>query len=492
MIVFVGGTIRTMDPDLGVVEALAVRDGRVVAAGTRAEIDALGPPDEVVHLRGRTVLPGFVDGHAHPAEGGALSLDADLSEARSLPALLRAVARHAAAHPEAEWVLGSGWDLPTFAGELELARLDEVVPDRPAFLSASDGHEAYVNSQALALAGIDPSDAPGGMIREAQVDAVAELLPEPSDAQADAGLAAYLALARRAGITTVVDANASEWGLRAYRRTELPVRVHAAVGDVAEAVRLRDAYAGGRLRVDAVKVYVDGVIETGTAALVDPYVDGTHPPPELDRNALAEVLRAADAAGLRFHAHAIGDGAVRAALDAVEEVRPRLAPVLAHLELVHPEDVPRFAALDVTACVQAYWAWPDPWVTELTLPVVGPERGARLYPIGALVRSGARVAGGSDWDVTTMDVLDAIEVAVTRRDPEERSDALAPDQAVTVEDMLRAYTIDGAAALGRDDLGRLVPGALADLVVLDADPVEVAPRRLSRVRVRERWIEGAR
>jgi predicted amidohydrolase YtcJ len=490
MILWLLGCAHRSGPDLLFVGgnlpgALAVDEGRVLAVGEREALRELGRPRRTIHLRGRALLPGFVDSHSHPAEGGVGLLWADLSEAATVQELLDEVARHA--RPEDPWVLGSGWDLPTFAGRLDRAALDAAFPDRPVFLSSADGHQAWVNAVALQLAGVSSAT---GLVEEHEVDAVAAHVPDPTEAQADEGLRRYLELAASHGITTAVDANTSEWQLAAYRRAQdrgaLTVRLRAAVGidgphELAQVEALRDRYASGRLQVDAVKVYVDGVLETGTAALLAPYTDGSVVPPDLDAGELAEILREADARGLRVHAHTIGDAAVRAVLDATALVRPRQPPVLAHLELVHPDDVPRFAALGAIAAVQPLWAWPDPWVTELTVPRIGAERAERLYPIGGLLQSGAQVVGGSDWDVTTLDVLDAIEVAVLRQDPDRQSAALAPDQAATVEQMLRAYTGEG-----------LAPGSPADLVLISRDPASVPPQRLSELRIRGTWLEGQR
>ena len=207
---------------------------------------------------------------------------------------------------------------------------------------------------------------------------------------------------------------------------------------------------------------------------------------------------ATERAGLQVHAHAIGDAAVRQLLDAyarfeAQGARPGHPPLAAHIELIDPADIPRFAALGVAADIQALWAYPDRFIRDLTVPVVGPERAARLYPFGDLDRAGTHIVAGSDWSVTTMDPWPAIEVALTRRDPDTPGDPLAPDQALSLDRMIAAYTADAGAALPTDlRLGRLEVGAPADFVVLDRDPWALPSDQLSDVTVRETWVAGRR
>jgi predicted amidohydrolase YtcJ len=344
-------------------------------------------------------------------------------------------------------VTGGGWELPAFDGRLGLEELDAWVPDVPAALASADGHALWVNSAALALAGLDaesPDPAGGrlerrdgrltGVLHEAAMEPVLAVLPEADEATWDVGLAFALAEARAVGITTILDPSADEPALAAYGRAaergELTLRVHAAVEvegpeDVPRLVGL----AGGAAHVGYAKLYLDGVLETGTAALLAPYADGSLPLPHFDDATLRATLEALRDARLRPHAHAIGDAAVRQFLDAVEATASTGA-VVAHVELVDPDDIRRFAQLGVAASFTALWAWPDPYVVELTYPKLDAARNGRLYPIGEVHRSGGLVVGGSDWSVSSMDPLDSIEVGLTRRNPDGPSPPLAPDQAV--------------------------------------------------------------
>jgi len=245
-------------------------------------------------------------------------------------------------------------------------------------------------------------------------------------------------------------------------------------------------------------VFLDGVIETQTALLIEPYVDGTVFDPLFTEEQLHTVLADADAAGLQVHAHVIGDGAVRQILDGFEWLESERGPadrrpLLAHLELIHPDDLPRFAALGAYADVQALWALPDEYITELTVPVIGPERAEWLYPIGALYDAGATVVAGSDWSVTSMNPFEAIEVAVTRKDWEDpEGEVLTPQHRVTAEQIFRAYTIDGARAVFlEDEIGSITVGKRADLVIVDRDPLAVDAGELADLVVEATYFEGA-
>lgn len=514
------------DADLAVVDAhvhlqpgladwLLVKGGVVVAVGAGSP-DCAAP--DTLALHGATVFPGFLDLHAHPAEGGRELRMLDLAAVTTLDGLTAAVADWARAHPDDAWIEGAGWDAAALDGLRPLAALDAVTT-RPVFLSSSDGHSAFVNTAALRAAHLDPAhppagghvdggpDAPTGWIRETATDVVAGAIPRWSPARTDDAVAAGLALFAAQGITTIVDANADGDTLASYVRLDdrgaLPARVFAAVevdpGDsLAAARRLRRRYHSPHLSVAQVKLYLDGVVESGTASLLDPYVDGHDEPLAFADADLDRILRAADRAGFQVHVHAIGDGAVHQLLDAYARtgLHPARPPLAAHLELVDAADVPRFASLGVVADIQSLWAWPDPFVRNLTFPVVGPTRSARLYPFGDLHRAGATVVGGSDWSVTTMDPWPAIEVALTRRDPDavDASGApLAPDQALDLPTMLDAYTRVAGTVLPTDlRLGTLVPGAVADFVVLDRDPTAIPAAELSEVKVVQTWMGGRR
>ena len=504
--------------------AFAVKGGKVVWVGVAAPSpECLAGVGKVLDLDGAVVFPGFSDMHVHPAEGGMETRMVQLGAVADEAALVAAVAAWAVATPGDAWIEGAGWDAVALDGVEPLLALDVAVPDRPVFLASADGHSAFVNTAAMRAAGLDPArpprggvidlDAQGrptGWIRETATDVVAGAIPARSEDQLDAAVVAGAAELSRFGITTVIDANADGDSLAAYVRVDeagkLPLRVYAAseVGPehprsaVGRVLRMARTFRSAHVRVDAVKLYLDGVVESKTAVLLAPYADGTNATLNYTDDELTRIAESATRKGLQLHAHAIGDAAVRQFLDVVEAVRPPpgLPPLAAHLELIDPADIPRFATLGVVADAQWLWAWPDPYVTKLTVPLVG-ERALRLYPFGELARAGATLVGGSDWSVSTPNPWSAIEVAVTRRDPDNADGAvLAAEQAVSLETAVRSFMGAANAAVPASarlvEVGSLRVGSAADFVVLDRDPTTIPPAELSEVVVRETWFEGRR
>ncbi len=497
--VILGATVMTMDPANPMAEAIAISEGRIVAIGTAADLAGEITPDTTVYqFDGGLVLPGFQDAHTHLIWSGAELEDVSLWDAATLVDL--AVAIRDGAALDSPWVRGTGWDISAFPGQkLTAAFLDTLVPDRPAYFAAADGHSVWVNSKALELAGItadtpdpvggrierDANGAPLGLLRENATALVGDLMPDYSADQVARGLDAALAEANSYGITSIIDAKVAPWMLEGYAVAEaaggLRVRVRGAVevtdvAGVADAIAARTAHDTDMLAINGVKVFADGVIESGTANMLIPYADGTNGDLLVAPDTLRDIVTTAEQAGLQVHVHAIGDGAVREALDAFEAARATNGPLdlrhqIAHLEVIDPADIGRFAALHVIANFQPLWAYPDSYITELTEPVIGPERSEWLYPIGAVLATGATIVGGSDWSVSSMNPLEAIQVAVTRQDPEDPAGrVLTPQHLVGVEDMIRAYTVNAAYAGFREtDTGTLAVGKLADIVVLDRD-----------------------
>ncbi|GMV05515.1 MAG: putative amidohydrolase [Gemmatimonadota bacterium] len=517
-----GGVVHTVDDALPSAEAVAVRDGRIVYVGSDAGADALvGEGTEVVELDGRLVLPGLHDTHLHPVSGGIELGECDLNAAASREAVLSTVAQCALRDPDAAWVVGGGFQLPLFPGGAPTRELlDSLVPDRPAYLSSADGHSAWVNSAALALAGVTAATAdplpdgvivrradgsPAGTLRESAMGLVGRILPERSDADVAAGLERALAMAASLGITTLHEASADEAFLRAYRAAEdagaltarvvVALRVSDAEGveQVARLAELRDRHMGTLVRPVAAKMFADGVIEGQTAALLEPYADRPGFRGELNfpPERFEALVGALDSAGFKVHVHAIGDRAIRTAFDAFQAQHARdggAGPrhVMAHIQLFHPDDVGRFAELGVVASFQPLWAYEDTYITDLTEPRLGPARSRWLYPIGSVLATGAIVAGGSDWSVSSMDPFRAMEVAVTRRDPDgpPGGDAWIPEERVGVRDMIRAYTLAGAMAGDmEDETGSVTVGKSADLVVVDRNLLEVPAHEISETGV---------
>jgi predicted amidohydrolase YtcJ len=517
-------------PDAGdslTVESLAVRDGLIVYAGRDEGATAyIGDETRTIELDGTVVLPGLHDTHMHPRGGVGLG-EITLHALDSRQAILDSVRSYASAHPEKTWIRGAGWQLPVFPeANPRKEWLDSIVPDRPVYLTAADGHSVWVNSRALREAGItratrDPANGrierdpatgePSGTLRESAGDLIEKQLPERTAAEIETGLRRAISMANAVGITSLHDAQVGPELLRAYAALDsagtLTARVVAALQtdpgagprQVDSLRAWRGRYPGTRyLSPRAAKIFADGVIEARTAALLEPYLGSpTRGEPNLSPAAMDTLVAAIDAAGFQVHVHAIGDRAVRMALDAFEFARrhngPRDArPMIAHLELIDPGDIPRFASLGVIPSFQPLWAYADSYITDLTEPVLGPARSRWLYPIGSVTRAGARLAAGSDWSVSSMNPFEAMQVAITRRAPDAAPGApWIAEELVDLRTMLRAYTRGGAYAAGLESSnGTLEVGKAADLIVLDRNIFRILPTEVHSVRVLLTLLDG--
>ncbi|MFC5911142.1 amidohydrolase [Streptacidiphilus monticola] len=504
-------------------EAVAVRDGRVAALGPHDEVRALaGPRTEHVHAPGGLVLPGFQDAHVHTPFAGRNLLRIWLNDLPDRHAYLDAVADYARTHPDEEWITGGGWAMEHFPGGTPRKEdLDAICPDRPVFLFNRDVHGAWVNSKALELAGItkdtpDPADGrierdpatgePTGTLHEGAAYTVNErVVPLPGQDEWQAAILAGQAHLHALGITGWQDAWVTPDTQLAYQALAADGRLtgrvvgalwwerHRGLEQIDDLAARRESgrtvnsprsHLGSGFFPTSVKIMTDGVLENHTGALLEPYCDGcggvsdNHGLTYVDQDTLTAALVQLDALGFQVHQHAIGDRAVRNALDAVAAARAANGPGdrrhhLAHLQLVQPEDVKRFAELDVVANLQTYWAQTEPQMDELTIPFLGPERAAMQYPFADLHAAGARLAMGSDWAVTTADPLEQIEVAVRRIDPENRGNVpFLPAQCLSLDTAVDAFTAGSAYVNHDDQAGSLRVGARADLVLLDRDLFE--------------------
>jgi predicted amidohydrolase YtcJ len=537
---FIGGPVFTATTVRSRTSAVAVRDGRIVATGEKDVRDLIGPSTEVVDLTGRMLVPGFQDAHVHPVSGGLELLRCDLNEGRTVEEYLATIASYAAEHPDEEWILGGGWSMSAFPGGTPTAAvLDAVVSDRPAFLPNRDGHGAWVNSRALELAGIDartpdPADgrierdasgAPTGTLHEGAMALVDRLVPEVDDDGMLAGLLRGQAYLHSFGITSWQDAiiggyadlrDSGETYLRADAEGLLTGRVVGALWwdrtqgleQIDSIVERRERYRSANFAATSVKIMQDGVAENFTAAMLESYHDGhghatgnsgiSFVPPEI----LDEAVPRLDALGFQVHFHAIGDRAVRQCLDAVEHAiaangRSDNRPHIAHIQVIHPDDIPRFRSLGVAANMQSYWATLEPQMIELTIPFLGEQRSAWQYPFGDLQRAGAVLAAGSDWSVSTPDPLAAIHTAVNRTAAPGHEDGdyepFHPEQGLDLATSLTAYTAGSAWVNHRDDdTGTVEVGKLADLAVLDRDPFAGPADQIGATRVLQTFVGGRR
>ncbi len=522
------GAVYTVASSQPWAEAVAIAGGKIIYVGDDSGTARLKTPaTQVVDLAGKMLLPGFHDSHVHPVTGGVELGQCNLNDLNTKEEIFAVVKKYAAEHPEKEWVEGGGWALPVFPeANPTKEELDKLVPDRPAYLTAADGHSAWVNSCALEMAGItvktpDPKGGhierqartgqPSGTLREAAKALVSRLIPETTAEEYLAGLEAALALANRFGITSILEADADEKILDTYadldRRGQLTARVLASVDvdldkgldQIPGLIQTREKYKGRYLRAEDAKIYVDGVIESHTAALLEPYLDrpGDRGVPLIEAEALNRLATAIDKAGFQIHIHAIGDRAIRMSLDAIEAAqkengRRDARHHIAHLELIDPSDIPRFARLGVVANFQSFWAYPDLYITKLTEPILGPERSRWLYPIGSVVKSGGTIAGGSDWSMSSINPLDAIQIAVTRTALEDTAGAgWLPDELVDLPTMIAAYTINGAYLSHQEKItGSIEVGKAADLIVLEKNLFEIPANQIHKVKVVLTLLDG--
>ena len=524
--IFVNGGIYTVDAKRSWAQAAAVRGGRIVVVGNNDEVLALkGPATMVIDLTGRMALPGFHDSHVHVAWAGLEEMQCPINDLKTIEATLDAV-KECAGRTKEEWIVGGGWWVSLFdhrGPRKEL--LDKALPGRAVILSATDGHSAWVSSRALDLAGItaatpnpengvierDPrTGEPSGTLRETAIDLVMDKVPEPSAAMRLEGLQRGLRHVSKFGITSFIDASVGDADFDAFKTVaqngKLTAKVRLSLTyptsggeDFEKLLARRQEVSGPRVNADSIKIYLDGVLEGETAALLAPYLNkpghlGSVKMPSADLNAAVTRF---DAMGLQVHMHAIGDAATRAGLDALEAARKNNGASdhrhhIAHLQLIHPDDIPRFAALGVTANFQPLWAYPDDYIVKVNTPQVGPERVNRMYPIGSVRRAGGRIVGGSDWSVNTENPLPAIEVALTRQDPwSVGTDVLNAAERVDLPTMIAAYTIEGAWLMHhQDQTGSIEAGKAADIVVLDTDLFKIPADQIDGVRVDLTMLDG--
>lgn len=549
-VIFRGGAVYTADPSGRRLvralapggqpaDAVAVSDGVIVAVGVGADVagDLRGTRTEVVDIDGRALLPGFQDAHVHPAFAGVTMVGCNLIGAASLDEAIGRIRAYAAAHPEKAWISGSGWRMEWFErGTPSRHQLDAITGGRPAFLLNRDGHGGWANSRAIQIAGFDagtadpadgrferdPDGSLQGTLHEGAADLMGAFVPKPTFDERLAGLLLAQRHMHERGVTAWQDAIVGSYlgsedplpvYLAAARSGQLTARVRGALwwergrgaDQVDDLLGRRETGQAGRFRADTVKIMQDGVAENYTAGMLEPYLDAcgcqtserglSH----VDPQELRAHVTALDALGFQVHFHAIGDRAVRECLDAVDVAVAANGPSdhrhhIAHLQVVHPDDVPRFARLGVTANMQALWAAHEPQMDELTIPFLGPERTGRQYVFGDLARAGARLAAGSDWAVTSANPLRAIHVAVNRSLREAtgaEAQPFLPGQSLDLAEALAAYTVGSAYVNHLDDItGSVEHGKAADLVVLDRDPFAAPPGEIGATSVLATYVQG--
>jgi predicted amidohydrolase YtcJ len=525
------GAIYTMDGARSWAETIAIDEGRIVYVGNDAGAkDYIGPQTKVVDLGGRMVLPGMQDVHIHPISGGIEANGCDLNAATTVDEYIAIIKKYAEDHPNEPWIKGGGWAMSSF-GPGALARkelIDAIVPDRPVILWSRDGHTTWVNSKALEAAGItkdtkDPPDGridrdpktgePSGSLQEGASGLVADKSPPDTDEKRDAGLRYAVKMLNGYGITGVQDASVNQEDLETYRRLEeaggLSLHVVGSIWwerdqgleQIESIKKLRSEFTRGRIDASTVKIMQDGVMENYTAVVLEPYklkdrkdVRGI---PMVEPELLKQAVTQLDKDGFQVHFHAIGDGAVRQALDAIEAARTANGDGghrhhISHIQLIHPDDQPRFRKLGVIANFQPLWAYADAYITDLTLPFVSKETASYMYPIASMEKSGAVVAFGSDWSVSTANPFEEMETAITRMGSlGDTKTPWMPEERIGLPEAIAGFTIN-AAFTNRDEsnTGSLEVGKRANLAVLDRNLFDIPATEISDTKVLLTLFEG--
>ena len=527
--VYHSGRIYTVNPDQPWAQAVAILDGKIIFVGSDDAVRSYIGPNTTVHdLRRRLMLPAFQDAHIHPITSGIDAAACDLFGLDDLALYWTRIAEYATANPDVPWVLGGGWSMAVFGPGASPSRriLDELVPDRPVYLTAQDGHTAWVNSVALKIAGItkntpnppdgiidrDPESGEAiGSLQEGAMELVKRHVPETTLEDRLQGLRYARDMLHGFGITSIQDATVLEGDLEAYAKLdsagELNMRVVAALWwqrneteeQIPHLLELREKFNNGHIRPTAVKIMQDGVMENYTAVMLEPYLTeyDTRGIPMIEPEFLKEAVSLLDAAGFQVHFHAIGDGAIRQSLDAIEEALKRNGNLdhrhhISHLQIIDPADIPRFAKLNVVANFQPVWAYADEYIVDLTLPFISEERAKWMYPITSVIDAGGKVAFGSDWSVSTANPFPQIETAITRVDAETHgTEVLNPEQRISLQQAIEAFTINAAFVNQQDDsTGSIEKGKLADLIVVDRNLFEVEPGEISDAKVVLTLFEG--
>lgn len=523
-VVFKVGAVYTLDADQPWAGAVAVAGGRIVYVGDDHGVtDWIGHGTKVIELGDGMLLPGFHDSHMHPMAAGATYLRCPLDGLAWPDGVLAKLSKCAARLEDGEWLRATGLDAEVLDGPGPgTAVLDGISAGHAALVSDRFVDKAWLNSAALQAAGIhastpDPdggeivrdrhSGEPSGVLRGTAVAPVWTLASNYSETTLRDGLQLASRLANSLGITSANEASTSASHWAAYRAAEqageMTLRINASLRwdpasgseQLQNFERMRAQAGGPRFRADSVKFFLDGDSDDGSANLLEPYAGGESFGTSYFGGVLTELVEHVDAAGFHIHMHAYGDRAVRDGLDAIAKAIAVNPPrdrrhQLAHIVLVHPDDVPRFAALGVVADIQPLWAW---WNEneEDECGLYGPERCGRLLAFRDLFDSGARVVAGSDWISKSMSPLYGIQVALTRRPPEGDGPPWNPDQRVTLDEMLKAYTLNGAWLYGQESLtGSIEVGKAADLIVLERNLFAVDPMKLKDVKVLLTLLEG--
>jgi hypothetical protein len=530
-VIVVNGHIYTATASMPLrwAEALAITGDKITnVGGTQFISQFRGPNTRVIDAGGRLVLPGFTDCHIHFMDGSLGLTHVDLNGAATIAEIQKRVKAYADSHPDEPWITGMGWTYPTFGSSAlpDKKILDDIIPNRPVFLVAFDGHSAWANSKALAMAGItkqtpDPAngvivrDKAGnatGALKESAQDLIAKFVPKPTREERLAALRAGIHEANKWGLTRVHSAGGDFEYLDLYdelrQKGELTLRFYIAYfldppsltdDEINTIEAARKQYTGDWLSTGAVKTMLDGVVESHTAAMLKPYSDDPSQSGKLfwDPDKYKQAVLELDHRGLQVFTHAIGDKAVRLALDAYQQAEETnhtkdARDRVEHIETVTAEDIPRFGKLGVIASMQPLHAYPDDDTLKIWARNAGPDRASRAWVWKSIEDDGGHIAFGSDWPVVTLNPWPGVQTAVTRQTAEgEPAGGFVPQQRLSLQDTIQAYTLGAAFAGHRDRTeGSLQPGKLADLIILNQDLFKIEPSEIGKTQVMITMVGG--
>ena len=522
-IIVVHARVYTENPQQPWAQAVAIYRGKIVAVGDDSEIERRrGMGTKVINAGGRLVLPGFVDCHIHFMDGSLSLGRVNLEGAKDPAEIQKRLREYASEHPGDDWILGRGWNYAMFGSETlpHKKYLDELFPDRPVFLEGFDGHTYWVNSKALAMAGIvrETADPPNativrdpatgeatGALKEAAQDLVARIIPKPTRSEKLLALRAGMKWANQNGITRVHSAGQDFEVLELFdemrRRGDLTLRMYIAYflnppelrpQDLDAIEHARKKFHDDWIDAGAVKFMVDGVIESHTAAMLEPYSDDPSLKGKLfwEPSTYKSAVRELDKRGLQLFTHAIGDYGVRTALDAYEEAETQnhkrdRRPRIEHIETVTASDIPRFGKLGVIASMQPLHSYPDSDTLDIWARNAGPDRASRAWAWKSIADAGGHLTFGSDWPVVTLNPWEGLQTAVTRQTAEGLPPAgFVPEQRLTVAQAVDGYTL-GAAFAGRREKteGSLEVGKLADLIIVSQNIFDIEPHKIGATKV---------
>jgi hypothetical protein len=528
--VFMNGGIYVSDKSHNWSEAIGIDDGVIVIVGSNDEVrEFIGHKTNIIDLQDKMLMPSFHDGHAHVEYGGRDKIGCRINgrtSSMSTRQQLNECANNLNLKKDA-WLTGGGWELFDFPdGAPSSEMLDEIFGGRPIVLSDAFGHNLWVSSKALELAGInsdtpDPPNGtivrdlntgkPSGTLRDSAMNIMLKVLPELTVEQQYKSLLVGIEEANKYGITAFIEPGVDQSLARLYKNLEdnedLNARVMLALSpinalpgsvgsELFDLLAERGQYRGRYLNPDSVKIYIDGVIETQTSNMLEPYNDGSNFPPFYNQTELDELFQRLDEMKVQIHTHAIGDGAIRNALDAFEYALLHNGPndnrhLIVHLQLIDKEDQQRFGELNVAANFQCLWCYPDPYI-GFAEDVIGKDRVERFYPVRSLQKVGALLVGGSDWNVSSLNPLEAIETAIRRQDPYTKTGpTLGQNEEVDLYTALDMYTRNAAYVMRLEDkTGTIEVGKRADLIVLDRNLFEIPVTEISEAKVLLTLMDG--